>query len=110
MSPTEAIKEAQGMLSITQPAARKLKALLSKTVTLEEPRIRVGFSEQGIKLTVDRERPGDTTVKHDGESLIAMDTATSDRLYALKLDVKEGTNKFILRQTEKRKEDATATR
>jgi Fe-S cluster assembly iron-binding protein IscA len=108
--PSQATKEAQEMLSITQPAARKLKALLSKTVTLEEPRIRVALNREGIKLVVDRERPGDTTIKHDGESIIVMDTATSDRLYDFKLDVDEGTNRLILKQNEGRREDAPATR
>jgi hypothetical protein len=98
------------MLSVTQSAGRKLKALLSKTVALDEPRIRVGSSKEGVKLAVDRERPGDTTIKHDGESIIVMDTATSDRLYDFKLDVDEGTNRLILKQNEGRREDAPATR
>ena len=85
------------MLDITDAAAGVLKTLLARGTEEEEPRIRFGFVEGQLKLAYDKERPGDTTVQHQGESLIVMDSTTSDRLYDRKLDVDEAGNNLVLK-------------
>jgi hypothetical protein len=94
------------MLQITETAARTLKGILSKVTDLEHPCIRFRVTEEGVKIAVDRERPGDTTIKHNGESLIVMNTVTSDRLYDRRLDVEKGRTGLILKQNEGASRDA----
>jgi Fe-S cluster assembly iron-binding protein IscA len=85
------------MLQITDAAARTLKNALENVSEVNEPRFRVGIVEGSVKMAVDQERTGDTTVEHAGETLIVMDTATSDRLDGRKLDFDRDTSSLVLR-------------
>lgn len=85
------------MLAMTDAAAGALKMLLAKETEEDDPRIRFGFVEGELKLGYDKERPGDTTVEHNGEPLVVMDSSTSDRLYDRKLDLADGGDKLVLK-------------
>ena len=85
------------MLQITDPAARTLKRTLLEVSEVEEPRFRLGIVKGAIKFAVDRERPGDTTVEHRGESLIVMDPVTSTRLSDRELDYDEDCCRMVVR-------------
>ena len=85
------------MLQITDPAARTLKRSLADVSEMEEPRFRLGIVKRAIKFAVDRERPGDTTVKHRGEALIVMAPATSTRLSDRQLDFDEDRFRLVVR-------------
>ena len=85
------------MLQITDSAARTLKSALEKVSEVDEPRFRVGIVEGSVKMAIDQERAGDTTIQHQGEALIVMDTATSDRLHGRKIDFDHETSGLVLK-------------
>jgi len=85
------------MLQITDSAAEAIRRQLAKITEPEEPRVRLGIIEGTVKMAVDRERTGDTTVNHAGAGLIVMDPATSHQLDERKLDVDEATSALVLR-------------
>jgi Fe-S cluster assembly iron-binding protein IscA len=85
------------MLQITDSAARTLKHALLNVTEVEDPRFRVGIVEGSVKMAIDQERAGDTIVVHEGEALIVMDTATSDRLHGRQLDLDDETSGLVLK-------------
>ena len=74
------------MLQITDTVAQRLKTALSELDVDQDACFRIGATTEGVKIAVDQERPGDTTVMNEGEVLIVMDTVTSDRLYDRKME------------------------
>jgi Fe-S cluster assembly iron-binding protein IscA len=85
------------MFQITDSAARTLKTTLSNVSDVERPRFRLGFVDGSVRLAVDQERPGDTTVEHKGEALIVMDPSTSHKLSGLELDYDEDGSQLVLK-------------
>ena len=85
------------MLQITDSAARTLKDALANVTEVEDPRFRMGIVEGSVKMAIDQQRAGDTTVEHEGEAIIVMDTATSDRLDGRKLDFDRDTSSLVLK-------------
>ncbi len=85
------------MLTISDSAAAALKRRLSDVTDPDEPRIRFGVVEGSVQMAVDQERPGDTTVEHEGAALVVMDPATSSQLDERQLDIDEATSALVLR-------------
>jgi Fe-S cluster assembly iron-binding protein IscA len=88
------------MFQITERAARRLKAALSKAEDAENACFRVGVKDRAVELVVDQQRPGDTTIEHEGEALLVLDPMAGDRLYNRKLDLEEQTSNLVLREVE----------
>jgi Fe-S cluster assembly iron-binding protein IscA len=85
------------MLEITESAAEQLRRQLSNVPEPDMPRVRLGVIKGTVKMAIDRERPGDTTVNHEGDALVVMDPATSHQLHQRKLDVDEATSALVLK-------------
>ncbi len=85
------------MFQITDAAAQTLKATLLEVREVDEPRFRLGIIDGSVKLAIDRERPGDTTVEHEGETLIVTDKPTLDRLNGRELDYEEDASRLVLK-------------
>jgi len=85
------------MLELTDAAAGVVKDLLATSEDQEQPRLRFGVVEGELRAAIDEERPGDITVKHQGDPLIVMDRTTTDRLFGRKLDVDEAGGSFVLK-------------
>ena len=85
------------MLRITDSAAEEIKRQLSKATGQAEPRVRLGIIKGTVKMAVDQERAGDTTVNHEGNKLIVMDPATSHQLDERELDVDEATSALVIK-------------
>jgi len=88
------------MLQITKPAGDTIQQVLSSVTEVEDPRVRIGATAEGVKMAIDKERPGDTVVEHEGEAVIVMDSATSDRLLDRRLDVDTNTSQFVFKGAE----------
>ena len=77
------------MLQITDRAAQRLKTTLSELELDENACFRLGVTQEGVKIVIDQERPGDTTVNYEGEVLLVMDPASADRFYGRTMDYDE---------------------
>ena len=58
------------MFQISDRAARILKTALSKAEVSDNACFRIGVVDKKVNLAIDEERPGDTTVEHEGEPLV----------------------------------------
>jgi Fe-S cluster assembly iron-binding protein IscA len=86
------------MFQITERAARQLKTALSKAEDPEGACFRVGVTNNQVKLVVDQERPGDTTIEHEGETLIVLDPAAGNVLHNRELDFDDGASGLVLKE------------
>lgn len=93
------------MLRVSDAAASILRRNIERAHHVDTPRIRLGVVGDDVKMAIDRERPGDTTVGHRGQSLIVMDTVTSQRLARRRLDVDDVTRRLFLVEDVQRAED-----
>lgn len=88
------------MFQITDRAARQLKAALSKAEDAENACFRIGVKDNQVKLVVDQQRPGDTAIEHEGETLLVLDSAAGSLLYNRKLDFEEHVSGLVLKEAE----------
>jgi Fe-S cluster assembly iron-binding protein IscA len=85
------------MLNVTSQARVELLAMLVQTLEQmpatpnegEDIAFRIVSSEGALGLALDATREGDTTIDHDGFSVLLVDAATSDALDGLTLDIVE---------------------
>jgi Fe-S cluster assembly iron-binding protein IscA len=86
------------MFKITKRAARQLKTALSKAEDPEGTCFRIGVADSQVKLVVDQERPGDTTIEHEGKILVVIDPAAGNVLSNRKLDFDDGASGLVLKE------------
>lgn len=83
------------MFQVTERAGEQLKRIISQQNMEENACLRIGATEEGLRMIVDQERLGDKWVEHDGESLLLMDSATADRLCGRRMDYDETTEQMV---------------
>lgn len=84
------------MLQLTDKAAVRLKSALSELHPDEDVCFRLGMAEEEVKLVVDQERPGDTTVKYGDDVLLVMDAISAGRFEGHTMDFNEATKQLVL--------------
>ena len=50
------------------------------------------------QLVVDQERPGDTTIEHEGETLVVLDPTAGNLLYNRELDFDNESSGLVLKE------------
>lgn len=83
------------MLQLTDKAAVRLKSALSELHPDEGACFRLGLTEEGVKMVVDQERGGDTTVKYDDAVLLVIDAASAGRFEGHTMDFNEATKQLV---------------
>jgi Fe-S cluster assembly iron-binding protein IscA len=83
------------MLQITDSAAEQLKKALAETDNEDNMCLRLGETQDGLRLVFDQQRPGDTTVKKEDETLLVMDTATANRFDDRTMDFDDRTEQLV---------------
>ena len=86
------------MLQITNRAARQLKAALSKASDERSACFRVGIADSKVQVVVDEERPGDTTIDHEGETLVVVDPTARNFLSDYELDFDDSAKQLTLNE------------
>jgi Fe-S cluster assembly iron-binding protein IscA len=84
------------MFQLTDKAAVHLKSTLVGLDLIEAACFRMGVTEEGVKLVVDQEREGDTTIKYDDEVLVVIDAMAADRLDGHTMDLDEATEQLVV--------------
>ena len=57
--------------------------------------IRLGETQEGLIMVLDKQRPGDTTVKYDDEVLLVIDAVTVDRLEGRTMDFDDSSEQLV---------------
>jgi len=83
------------MLQITDNAAVWLKSALAELDLDEGACFRLGLTEEGVKIVVDQERPGDISVTHDDDVLVVMDSVSAGRFEGHTMDFDEAARQLI---------------
>jgi Fe-S cluster assembly iron-binding protein IscA len=83
------------MLQVTDRAAVRLKSALSELHPDEGACFRLGLGEEGVKLVVDQERPGDSTVKYGDEVLLVIDATSAGRFEGHTMDFDEAAKQLV---------------
>lgn len=83
------------MLQITDTAAEHLREVLADLDTREDVCLRLSNTQEGLKVVLDQQRPGDATVKNGDEALLVMDAATAGRLDDRTMDFNESTQQLV---------------
>jgi Fe-S cluster assembly iron-binding protein IscA len=74
------------MFQITDRAAEQLKNALSNAETPESACFRIAVVDNRVQLALDQERPGDTTIEHEGDTLVVLDPTAEHSLGDRELD------------------------
>ncbi len=77
------------MLTVTPAARERLTRKLLRKKAGEDEAMRVTPKAGGWKLAVDRARPADTAITHEGRTLLLLDKETSQAMTNVTLDVKD---------------------
>jgi Fe-S cluster assembly iron-binding protein IscA len=83
------------MLQITDAAAEQLSEVLADLDTREDVCLRISETQEGIRMVLDQQRPGDATIKNDDETLLVMDAVIADRLDGRTMDFNERTAQLV---------------
>lgn len=83
------------MLEITTAAAEQLQAALEGAGEQENACIRIVVAARGVELTIDEQREGDTTVKHQDKVLVVLDPVAAEALGDRKIDFDQETSRFV---------------
>ena len=77
------------MLQLTEKAAARLESTLAELELEQGDCFRLGLTEEGIKLAVDQERPGDATIEHGGSVLLVIDAVSAGQFEGHVMDFDE---------------------
>ena len=88
------------MFQITDRAAQQLKVALEKTDNAENACFRVGVTDSQVQMVIDQERPGDTAIAYEGETLLVLDSAAESCLSNRQLDFEEQSSRLVLVEAE----------
>ncbi|MFQ5791303.1 MAG: hypothetical protein ACE5JI_12600 [Acidobacteriota bacterium] len=83
------------MLQLTEKAAVRLKSALLELHPDEGACFRLGVTQEGVRMVVDQERPGDTTVKYGDEVLLVIDPTSAGRFEGHTLDFDEAAKQLV---------------
>ena len=83
------------MFQLTDKAAVHLKSALSELDLDEDACFRLGVIEEGVRLAVDQERPGDTAVKYGDDVLLAVDATSAGHLDGHTMDFNEAAKQLV---------------
>ena len=83
------------MLEITTTAAEQLQAALTEAGEQENACIRIVVAARGVELTIDEQREGDATVKHQDKVLVVLDPVAAEALGDRKIDFDQETSRFV---------------
>ena len=83
------------MLELTDSVADRLKSALSGLDLDEGACFRLSVTQEGVKIVVDQERPGDTIVKYGDDVLVVMDATSADRFDGHTMDFNEDTKQLV---------------
>lgn len=86
------------MFQVTDRAAQQPKTAFSKAEGTENACFRIGVADNQVKLVVDQERPGDTTIEHEGETLVVLDPKAGNLLYNRELDFDNESSGLALKE------------
>jgi len=76
------------MLTITEAAGGSLNEWLVAEKAAPDTAVRLSVAPNGFTATLDKERPGDSSVDHEGRKVLLMDEQASSVLSERTLDVK----------------------
>ncbi|MFQ5915534.1 MAG: hypothetical protein ACE5JS_20380 [Nitrospinota bacterium] len=77
------------MLNLTEAAGAHLANLLGEAEAPEDVAMRIVVQQNRLSLTLDKERPGDDTLAHEGRAVLVLDPGVSELLTERTLDVAE---------------------
>ena len=83
------------MLQVTDTAAEHLRKVLADLDTRDDVCLRLSETQEGARVVLDQQRPGDAIVKKGDEALLVMDAATADRLDGRTVDLGESTRQLV---------------
>jgi len=83
------------MLQVTDTAAEHLRKVLADLDTRDDVCLRLSETQEGLRVVLDQQRPGDAIVKKGDEALLVMDAATADRLDGRTMDFGESTRQLV---------------
>jgi Fe-S cluster assembly iron-binding protein IscA len=83
------------MLQVTDSAAEELRKTLADLDTREDVYLRLSETQEGLRIVLDQQRPGDATVKNGDEALLVVDSATAGRLNGRTIDFNEDTRQLV---------------
>ena len=83
------------MFQVTERAAEQLKRIISQRDATQNTCLRLGLTQEGLRMMADEERPGDRFLEHDGEPLFLMDSVTADLLFERKMDYDETAEQLV---------------
>ena len=75
------------MLTMTDAAGAHLSGLLDEAEVPEDVAIRFVVEEEELTLRLDKERPGDESLSHDGKTVLLLDEQMSPMLSDKTLDI-----------------------
>jgi Fe-S cluster assembly iron-binding protein IscA len=75
------------MFTVTEAASARLAEILQQKDLPEEVAVRFVHEGGQIRLQSDNEQPGDTTFKHEGRTVLLLDTQVSELLANETLDI-----------------------
>jgi Fe-S cluster assembly iron-binding protein IscA len=75
------------MLTMTEAAGAHLVDLLGEAEVPEDVAIRFVVESEGLTLRLDKERPGDESLNHEGKTVLLVDEQMSTMLSDKTLDV-----------------------
>lgn len=82
------------MLKITDDAAKRLSKVLAEIDASDETCLRLGETQEGLKMVLDQQRPGDETVQYDEDVVLVIDAVTAGRLDGRTMDFNASTEQL----------------
>ncbi len=84
------------MLTVTTEAAQYLKTALVGVREPENACFRLRLGQKGPDLALDHTRPGDETIEHDGEVLLALEPSVSQQVAESTLEYSDEKARLVL--------------
>lgn len=78
------------MLEMTPTAAEFLYVVLERAQAPSEAAIRLEIDGDALTSRIDRPRPGDATLEHEGRNVLVLDERVAELLDGITLDVEPG--------------------
>ena len=83
------------MLQLTDKAAVHLQLALAELDPGEDVCFRLGITQDGPKIVIDQERPGDTPLTYQGQVLVVVDAGSVDRFDGHTMDFDETAEQLV---------------
>jgi len=84
------------MITVTDRAAEYLKGALASIEEPENACFRLLVGEQGPQLAIDQPQPEDDTLEHDGDVVLAVDSATDKQFEGRQIDFDETQSRLVV--------------